>query len=223
MAKIKIYIVLILNLPSSVALGGPRWVPGTNLNNTAATDIPSNLTSTLQMAIVNVQKLRLPHCEPQGGHRCSLKPSLVKPPCARSPHAGTSEAWRFDRGRFEKPTVASVRLTAWQAQFLTSSHAHLKRGALTGEGLRNQLWPLCGSQFASGHCVVHSLAGAVFDHQLWPSEKWRFDGGRFEGTSVAAVLFKFVLGTHLGPPNATLPGKLRMRTTQILDFCHCVV
>ena len=113
--KSRFIFVLILSLPSSVALGGPRWVPGTNLNNTAATDIPSNLT------LVNVQKLRLPHCEPQGGHRCSLKPSLVKPPCARSPHAGTSEAWRFDRGRFEEPTVATMRLTVCE-------------------------WPLCGSQ-----------------------------------------------------------------------------
>ena len=36
--------------------------------------------------------------------------------------------------------MAIVRLTAWQAQFLTINYGHLKGGDLTGEGLRNQLW-----------------------------------------------------------------------------------
>ena len=185
MAKIKIYIVLILNLPSSVALGGPRWVPGTNLNNTAATDIPSNLTSTLQMAIVNVQKLRLPHCEPQGGHRCSLKPSLVKPPCARSPHAGTSEAWRFDRGRFEKPTVASAAYSLAGAVFdqqpCPSEAWSFDRGRFeepTVATMRLTVceWPLCGSQL--GRRSFWPSTMAIWKVEVWRGKVWRNICGR---------------------------------------------
>ena len=71
-------------------------------------------------------------------HRCALKFSGQKKYRLRRS--------RFDKGRFEEPTVATLRLTVWQAQFVNINYGHLGRAGLDRGRFEEPTLATIGSQ-----------------------------------------------------------------------------